>query len=153
MKKRKEKKTKEKKRKEKRREEKRRKEKQSKDRKEKKRKEKKRKRKKNSTFWHQFNEKPTRLHELVCAVWQVGDVLYMPRGTVHQAVAQKDASTHLTISTYQNHSVGTLAQAVLHSAMQGQEEPLCLPLSLRRGLPPGFLYSHGYQVSFQICLQ
>ncbi|KAL0045819.1 hypothetical protein WJX82_005646 [Trebouxia sp. C0006] len=76
---------------------------------------------------------------------QVGDVLYMPRGTVHQAVAQKDASTHLTISTYQNHSVGTLAQAVLHSAMQGQEEPLCLPLSLRRGLPPGFLYSHGYQ--------
>ncbi|KAA6418069.1 MAG: bifunctional lysine-specific demethylase and histidyl-hydroxylase NO66-like [Trebouxia sp. A1-2] len=76
---------------------------------------------------------------------QVGDVLYMPRGTVHQAVAQQDASTHLTISTYQNFSVGTLAQAVLHSAMQGQEEPLCLPLSLRRGLPPGFLYSHGYQ--------
>ncbi|DBA73237.1 hypothetical protein WJX77_009828 [Trebouxia sp. C0004] len=76
---------------------------------------------------------------------QVGDVLYMPRGTVHQAVAQQDASTHLTISTYQNHSVGTLAQAMLHSAMQGQEEPVCLPLSLRRGLPPGFLYSHGYQ--------
>ncbi len=110
----------------------------------KKRKEKKRR---DSTFRRQFNEKPIRLSELVCAAWQVGDVLYMPRGTVHQAVAQQDASTHLTISTYQNHSVGTLAQAVLHSAMQGQEEPLCLPLSLRRGLPPGFLYSHGYQVS------
>lgn len=78
---------------------------------------------------------------------QVGDVLYMPRGTVHQAVAQQEASTHLTISTYQNFSLGTLAQAVLHSAMEGQEEPLCLPLSLRRGLPPGFLFSHGYQVN------
>lgn len=72
----------------------------------------------------------------------------MPKGTVHQAVAQQEASTHLTISSYQNFSLGTLAQAVLHSAMQGQEEPVCLPLSLRKGLPPGFLYAHGFQVSF-----
>ena len=79
---------------------------------------------------------------------QVGDVLYLPRGTVHQAAAQQEASTHLTISTYQNFSLGTLAQAVLHSAMQAQQEPVCLPLSLRRSLPPGFLYSYGYQVSF-----
>ncbi|KAK9802556.1 hypothetical protein WJX73_001613 [Symbiochloris irregularis] len=33
---------------------------------------------------------------------QEGDVLYMPRGTVHQAVAQSSDSIHLTISTYQS---------------------------------------------------
>ena len=82
---------------------------------------------------------------------QVGDVLYMPRGTIHQAVAQEGASTHLTISTYQNWTYATLAQALLHAGMQGQQEPVCLPLSLRHALPPGFLFSHGFQVRL-ICL-
>lgn len=81
------------------------------------------------------------------AAVQVGDILYMPRGTIHQAVAQQEASTHLTISTYQKFSYGTLAQAVLHSAMQGHQEPACLPLSLRDSLPPAFLFSTGFQVS------
>lgn len=83
---------------------------------------------------------------------QTGDVLYMPRGTIHQAVAQEGASSHLTISTYQNFTFGTLAQAALHTAMQGQEEPICLPLSLRHSLPPGFLFSHGFQVKTQMLL-
>ena len=77
---------------------------------------------------------------------QVGDVLYTPRGTIHQAVAQEEASAHLTISTYQNWTYGTLAQAVVHAGMQGQQEPVCLPLSLRDSLPPGFLFHHGFQV-------
>jgi hypothetical protein len=29
-------------------------------------------------------------------------VLYLPRGTIHQAIATDEGSTHLTISTYQN---------------------------------------------------
>ena len=30
-----------------------------------------------------------------------GDVLYMPRGTIHEAIAQDEFSTHVTISIYQ----------------------------------------------------
>lgn len=43
----------------------------------------------------------------------VGDCLYMPRGTVHQAEAQEVDSSHLTISTYQRCSYGDLATHVL----------------------------------------
>jgi len=44
----------------------------------------------------------------------VGDCLYMPRGTVHQAVAVEGAdSDHLTISTYQRCSYADLATHVL----------------------------------------
>lgn len=42
---------------------------------------------------------------------QVGDVLYMPRGCIHQAVAQEGDSAHLTISTYQRWSFADLLQA------------------------------------------
>ena len=37
---------------------------------------------------------------------QVGDVLYLPRGTVHQARAQTRASSHVTLSTYQRWTYG-----------------------------------------------
>jgi hypothetical protein len=43
----------------------------------------------------------------------VGDVLYMPRGTVHQATAQTVDSSHLTISTYQRCSYADLATHLL----------------------------------------
>jgi len=39
---------------------------------------------------------------------QVGDVLYLPRGTVHQARAQTQASSHVTLSTYQRWTYGRL---------------------------------------------
>jgi hypothetical protein len=42
-----------------------------------------------------------------------GDVLYLPRGTVHQAAAQQRDSAHLTISTYQRWSQGDLAATLL----------------------------------------
>lgn len=35
-----------------------------------------------------------------------GDILYMPRGTVHQAAAQSEDSAHVTISTYQRQEGG-----------------------------------------------
>ncbi|GFH08325.1 JmjC domain-containing protein [Haematococcus lacustris] len=44
---------------------------------------------------------------------KVGDVLYLPRGTVHQAEAQEQGSAHLTISTYQNWNWGALAQHMM----------------------------------------
>lgn len=38
------------------------------------------------------------------------------------------------------------AQHLLAGAEAAQAEPACLPLQLRRGLPPGFLYEYGLQV-------
>lgn len=49
---------------------------------------------------------------------QVGDVLYLPRGTVHQAVAQDEPSVHLTISTYQKWTWGDLALTMMQHALQ-----------------------------------
>ena len=49
-------------------------------------------------------------------------MLYLPRGTVHQAVAQEGGSTHLTLSTYQNWTWGSLAACVVHTALDSQGE-------------------------------
>ncbi|MEW5298291.1 MAG: hypothetical protein WDW36_001432 [Sanguina aurantia] len=79
---------------------------------------------------------------------EVGDVLYLPRGTIHQAVAQESGdSSHLTLSTYQHWTVGSLAQHVFRAAAGVQGGPGCLPLSLRKGLPMGYPFTHGLQVT------
>lgn len=74
----------------------------------------------------------------------VGDCLYMPRGTVHQAVAVEGAdSDHLTISTYQRCSYADLATHVLQVGLSVQEEdPRCLPLAARFSPAPGTLLQH-----------
>ncbi|XP_023239506.1 ribosomal oxygenase 2-like [Centruroides sculpturatus] len=58
-----------------------------------------------------------------------GDLLYMPRGTVHQArtpSTSKDCSTHVTISTYQKHTVGdylmTMMPKIVEAAMNESVE-------------------------------
>lgn len=51
---------------------------------------------------------------------QVGDVLYLPRGTIHQAVAQEEGSTHLTLSTYQRWTWGDLASSMLRTALESK---------------------------------
>jgi len=44
----------------------------------------------------------------------VGDVLFLPRGTIHQATAQRDThSCHVTISTYHHYSWGDLASHMM----------------------------------------
>lgn len=43
-------------------------------------------------------------------------MLYMPRGTIHQAVAQEADSVHLTISTYQRWNHGELAARMMSHA-------------------------------------
>lgn len=64
---------------------------------------------------------------------------------MHQAQASGDApSAHLTISTYQHASYGDLAMHLLGSCLRAQaDEPdVCLPLSARRGPPPGLAAAH-----------
>ncbi|KAJ9531146.1 hypothetical protein QJQ45_000849 [Haematococcus lacustris] len=67
---------------------------------------------------------------------KVGDVLYLPRGSVHQAEAQEQGSAHLTISTYQNWNWGALAQHMMQSlpfgfhSFAGTTAQLCLPATL-----------------------
>ncbi|KAK9839615.1 hypothetical protein WJX81_001019 [Elliptochloris bilobata] len=85
-------------------------------------------------------------------VLEPGDVLYLPRGSVHAAEAVGDAgSCHITISTYQSWTLATLLQHMLSAAEQAQSEPICLPLELRRGLPPGFVNNYGLQVDAAGC--
>ncbi|XP_064473711.1 ribosomal oxygenase 2-like [Ornithodoros turicata] len=69
---------------------------------------------------------------------QPGDLLYMPRGTIHQAHTPDDSdshSTHITISTYQAHSVGEYLKSVLPDLV---EQVMDSTVELRRGLPLGF---------------
>jgi ribosomal protein L16 Arg81 hydroxylase len=47
-----------------------------------------------------------------------GDVLYLPRGFVHEAVAQDSSSSHITVSTYQHHTQLNLAQRVLAMSLE-----------------------------------
>jgi hypothetical protein len=52
-------------------------------------------------------------------VLEVGDVLYLPRGTVHEArTVQGHVSTHVTVSTYQNKSWGHLLGAFMNELNQ-----------------------------------
>lgn len=50
-------------------------------------------------------------------VLDVGDVLYVPKGIVHQALAQNEDSVHLTISTYQRWTWGDLMHSVLEETI------------------------------------
>ena len=53
-------------------------------------------------------------------------MLYMPRGTIHQAQAQQEDSVHLTISTYQRWTHAELLQRWLGAAAAASRcTPLC----------------------------
>mmetsp|Transcript_81796 Transcript_81796/g.227772 ORF Transcript_81796/g.227772 Transcript_81796/m.227772 type:complete len:564 (+) Transcript_81796:61-1752(+) len=67
-------------------------------------------------------------------VLNTGDLLYMPRGTIHYAPNQDKTrpSVHLTISTYQQHSVYDLVSKTFEEAMSEMWET---NESLRRGVP------------------
>ena len=63
---------------------------------------------------------------------QQGDLLYIPRGFIHQARATAEFSTHLTVSTYQSQSWGDFLSAALPPAI---EEAIESDVAFRRGLP------------------
>lgn len=69
---------------------------------------------------------------MVTVLLRKGDVLYMPRGTVHEARAEKQFSTHITISLYQKYNVKALAN---FTATRLLENAFSEMSELRRGLP------------------
>jgi hypothetical protein len=81
--------------------------------------------------WEKFrNEVGTRAGEapLIDTVLEPGDALYLPRGTIHSAVAQGETSIHLTVGV---HPVSRY-QLVRHLLDLAQDDP-----ELRSSLPMG----------------
>ncbi|KAM4853977.1 ribosomal oxygenase 1 [Thomomys bottae] len=78
-------------------------------------------------------------------VLEPGDLLYFPRGFIHQAECQDGVhSLHLTLSTYQRNTWGDFLEAVLPLAIQAAMEE---NLEFRRGLPRDFMDYMGAQHS------
>lgn len=73
-------------------------------------------------------------------VIEKGDLLYFPRGTVHQAETPQGMrhSTHVTISTYQHNSWGDYITSVFPHLMT---EAMKVDVDFRRGLPINFIKS------------
>ncbi|XP_078028272.1 ribosomal oxygenase 2 isoform X3 [Epinephelus lanceolatus] len=67
-------------------------------------------------------------------VLKAGDLLYFPRGTIHQAEtpAGVDHSTHVTLSTYQRMSLGDLLLDIFPSLLCDRSKS---EVSLRQGIP------------------
>lgn len=74
---------------------------------------------------------------------KAGDVLYLPRGTPHEARASEEKhSVHVTLSTYQRNAVGDLAIRALHSMLDAAPGSQLFEKAapLRTGLPWGAHY-------------
>ncbi|XP_035522974.1 ribosomal oxygenase 2 isoform X2 [Morone saxatilis] len=71
-------------------------------------------------------------------ILKAGDLLYFPRGTIHQAStpAGVDHSTHLTLSTYQRMSWGDLLLDIFPSLLSDRSKT---EVSLREGMPRSLL--------------
>jgi len=70
-------------------------------------------------------------------VLEAGDMLYMPRGTIHQGNCLEDIhSLHITISTYQLNSFGDLLEKIVPVALQTAMEE---GVEFRQGLPINYL--------------
>jgi len=70
-------------------------------------------------------------------VLEPGDMLYFPRGVIHQAVTQdENHSLHITVSTYQKTTWADLFEKMIpHTLAAAVEEDV----EFRRGLPIGYL--------------
>lgn len=70
-------------------------------------------------------------------VLEAGDLLYFPRGFIHQGDCLPDAhSLHITVSSYQRNSWGDLLEKLLPAALQMALEE---DVEYRQGLPIGYL--------------
>lgn len=66
-------------------------------------------------------------------VLEAGDVLYFPRGTVHQAITEKDQhSLHITLSVYQQQAYANLLENLMPMVLKNAVQQ---KMALRRGLP------------------
>lgn len=62
-------------------------------------------------------------------VLEAGDLLYFPRGFIHQGDCHPDAhSLHITISSFQKNSWGDLLQKVTNSDQGFNQEPTLMPM-------------------------
>ncbi|XP_062266907.1 ribosomal oxygenase 1 isoform X2 [Platichthys flesus] len=78
-------------------------------------------------------------------VLEAGDLLYFPRGFIHQGDCLPDAhSLHITISSYQKNSWGDLLQKVVPAALEVAMEE---DVEFRQGLPLDYLSYMGVQNS------
>ncbi|XP_035276786.1 ribosomal oxygenase 1 isoform X2 [Anguilla anguilla] len=78
-------------------------------------------------------------------VLEAGDLLYFPRGFIHQGNCLPDAhSLHITISSYQRNSWGDLLQKLVPVALEMAMEE---DVEFRRGLPTDYLTYMGVQNS------
>ncbi|KAF1776082.1 Peptide methionine sulfoxide reductase [Phytophthora cactorum] len=84
------------------------------------------------------NYKPEELGKPVLEVdLEQGDLLYFPRGFIHQARAHKEKhSLHLTVSTGQQNSMGNFLEVLLPQALAGA---INTNVELRRSLPRDYL--------------
>nr|XP_033792154.1 ribosomal oxygenase 1 isoform X2 [Geotrypetes seraphini] len=79
------------------------------------------------------------------AIVEAGDVLYFPRGFIHQGNCLPDAhSLHITISSYQKNCWGDLLGKLLPAALQVAIED---DVQFRQGLPLDYLEYMGVQNS------
>merc|ERR1712168_1279458 len=68
---------------------------------------------------------------------EAGDMLYFPRGVIHQAKTIGDShSTHISVSTYQQNTWGDFMN---HAVTQAIEKGLEEDVSIRSGLPINYL--------------
>ncbi|XP_062433208.1 ribosomal oxygenase 1 [Rhea pennata] len=71
------------------------------------------------------------------AILEAGDLLYFPRGFIHQGDCLPDAhSLHITVSSYQRNSWGDLLEKLLPAALQMALEE---DVEYRQGLPMDYL--------------
>lgn len=61
-----------------------------------------------------------------------GELLYLPRGTIHEAIALNSFSTHVTISVYQNYNMKALLSRVVLKTL---EKASSVDVNIRKGLP------------------
>ncbi|XP_060823443.1 ribosomal oxygenase 1 [Bombus pascuorum] len=78
-------------------------------------------------------------------VVNAGDLLYLPRGTIHQGeTIDNTHSLHITLSVYQKNSWGDFLEKLLPNALTTAIEADC---EFRRGLPIDYLRQCGFAYS------
>lgn len=71
-------------------------------------------------------------NDFVEVILNAGDVLYMPRGTIHEAVALNAFSTHITVSLYQQFHMKMYCDTLFLKLL---EDKFDSDIELRQGLP------------------
>lgn len=91
-----------------------------------------------------FNQKEIGM-PIMEVVLEAGDLLYFPRGFIHQGDCLPDAhSLHITVSSYQKNSWGDLLMKLVPAALEIAMED---DVEFRRGLPLDYLTYMGVQNS------